>query len=67
MRLFTATVRPPRPFDFLSDPRRDIERQFSIKSSVDFDFIALAHIPDCVFDLCDVHDGLALPFHAKDP
>jgi hypothetical protein len=34
-----------------SNSVREIARQFSIEPSVDFDFIAPAHVSDRVFDL----------------
>jgi hypothetical protein len=45
---------------------RETARQFSIEPSGDFDFIGSAHVSDRVFDLCDVHNSLTLPFQAMD-
>jgi len=45
---------------------RETARQFSIEPSGDFDFIGSAHVSDRVFDLCDVHNSLTLPFQARD-
>jgi hypothetical protein len=67
LRLFTNPVHLPQSFDFLADCDRptpsdpwDIARQFCFEPCIDFQLIVLAHIPDLVFDLRDVHNDIRI-------